>query len=331
MDEKDKNTLKEPDFAALANKKTMSMGGKITNIVLVLICLVLAAAVIYKMFSDKEEIGPGFNQASVSTGVINVSVAAAEHKDFINSSRVNGEVVSTGQEFSVYPEISSTGTVTEVLVKKGDRVKAGDTIAYVDASRPGVSYKSGPVTVKADGVITDVAVIPGSTVSSSSAIATVNPDAELVVQTYIPERFLSTVRVGMPATFESVAYEGIQYNGVVTYISPTLSSSSRTADVELALLDEDTLLKPGMFVKIILQTERIEDALVVPTDALETYLDEDVVFVAKDGKAVRTPVVTGSNNNSEVVILSGLSEGDLVITAGTVANGSSINIVGGDD
>lgn len=331
MDEKDKNTLEEPDFAALADKKTMSLGGKITNIILVLVCIALAAAIVLKTYSDKEELGPGFNPASQASGVINVSVAEAERTTFINTSRVNGEVVSTGKEFSVYPEISSTGTVTEVLVKRGDRVKAGDTIAYVDASRPGVSYKSGPVTVKADGIITEVSVIPGSTVSASTAIATVNPDAELVVQTYIPERFLSTVTEGMSATFESVAYEGTQYNGVVTYISPTLSSTSRTADVELSLLEQDSLLKAGMFVKVILQTEHIDNALVVPSDALDTYLDEDVVYVARNGQAVRTPVTIGSNNTSQAVILSGLSEGDLVITAGTVTNGSSINIVGGDD
>ena len=330
MDEKDKKNLEEPDFAALANNKKLSKAGVLTNIILVLVCVVLAAAIIFKMYSDKGDIGPGFREETAS-GTINVSVAKAERGTFINSSRVNGEVVSTGQEFSVYPEISSTGTITEVLVKKGDHVKAGDTIAYVDASRPGISYKSGPVTVKADGIVTDVPVITGSTVSSSTAVATVSPDAELVVQTYIPEKFLSTVKEGMSATFESVAYEGTQYKGVVTYISPTLSTSSRTADVELKLLDQDTLLKAGMFVKVILQTEYIENALVVPVDALETYLDDDIVYVVKDGKAVRTTVTIGSRSPDTAVILSGLQEGDMVITAGTVTNGSSVNVVGGND
>lgn len=330
MDEKDKKNLAEPDFAALAKKKSLSVAGRITNIVLVLICLVLAAAIIYKLYSDKQAAGPGMVQQS-ETGIINVSAVEAEVTTFINTSRVNGEVVSTGQDFSVYPEITSTGTITEVLVKKGDHVEAGDTIAYVDASRPGVSYKSGPVTVKVSGIVTEVNIIPGSTVSSSTALIDVSPDAELVVQTYIPEKFLGTVKEGMTATFESVAYEGTQYKGIVTYISPTLSVSSRTADVELALLDTGTLLKAGMFVKVILQTEHIDNALVVPVEALDTYLDDDIVYAVKDGKAVRTVVTVGSRSSEMAVILSGLQAGDLVITAGTVTNGSSVNVVGGRD
>ena len=83
----------------------------------------------------------------------------------------------------------------------------------------------------------------------------------------------------------------------------------------------------GMYIKLNLETEHIDNAMIVPSAALDTYLGDDVVYVVEDGAAVRKTVETGSSNDTETVILSGLDEGELVITAGNVTNGTPVNVV----
>ena len=106
---------------------------------------------------------------------------------------------------------------------------------------------------------------------------------------------------------------------------PSISTSSRTADIKLDIDGDTDGLKTGMYVKLYLETERIEDALMVPSAALGEYIGDDVVYAAVDGKAVRKIVTPGSDNGTEAVILEGLEPGELVITAGNITDGTAIN------
>ena len=70
-----------------------------------------------------------------------------------------------------------------------------------------------------------------------------------------------------------------------------------------------------------------EDVITVPSNALTEVLDGSIVYKVVDGKAVRTPVTTGSSNDTRTVITSGINPGDMIITAGTVSDGSSVNVL----
>ena len=82
-----------------------------------------------------------------------------------------------------------------------------------------------------------------------------------------------------------------------------------------------------MYVKLYLETERIDNALIVPSAALDEYIGDDIVYTAEDGTAARKIVTVGSDNGTEAVILDGLEAGELVITAGNVTDGSIVNAI----
>ena len=321
------NKIKEPDFAELAAmKKSPSGASRLTTVVLLLLCIILTGAVLYKMFSappaEKE-------LAASNTGLaaVNVSASPARIGDFIRISRMNGEIRRAGNDIMIYPDISSTGTVTEVLIDEGDTISTGDTVAYIDSSRPGSSYKTSPVIAKAGGIVTDVNVSEGERISSSTAIATITSNDDLVIKASIPEKFIGTLRRGMTAEFETVAYPGRIYKAVLTYIAPSVDPASRTTDIELAISGDVSGLMSGMYIKLNLETEHQSDVLMVPASAIDGYLGDDVVFLADNGTARRQVVTIGSSNGTDTVILSGLSEGDLVITAGNVTDGTAISVV----
>ena len=325
MDEKKNETI---DFKALAENRNRSKGGKLVTAILLLICIALAVSIIMKMYSEAESLTlTAAKQEDTFSAVVNVSVAEASYGTFSKLSRINGEISREGNDITVLPDIMSSGVVTEILVKEGDRVSAGDTVAYIDPSRPGQNYMASPVTAKASGIVSNLAVSVGETVSASSPIITLTDNEDLIITASIPEKFLATVKNGMTAEFESVAYPGHVYTGVLSYISPSLNKATRSADIKIEITGDTSGLMEGMYVKINLETEHIENAMMIPTASLETYLGEPVVYKAVDGEAVRQTVTTGSSNDTETVILSGLEEGDLVVTAGNVTNGTLINIV----
>ena len=327
MSDEQKKTVEEPDFEKLAKTTAPSKFNKIITIILLAICIVLAAFIIFRMYSESSGQALSAPVAENLTSAVNVSAEPAAIKDFVRISRLNGEVKRSGDSIAVYPDISTTGTVTEILVSRGDSVKAGDTIAYVDPSRPGASYKISPVIAKVDGIVNDIPVAVGQTVSASQPIITVAGTSDLVVEASVPEKFLGTIAEGMSATMETVAYPGRLYTGTLTYIAPTVDSVTRSSEIEIELTGDTTGLKEGMYIRLNLETEHIDDALIVPESALDTYLGDDIVYLADNGTARRVIVTTGSTNGTETVITSGLSEGDMVITAGNVMDGTAISVV----
>ena len=326
MSDENKKTVEEPDFEKLAKTTAPSKFNKIVTLILVAICVILAAFIIFRMVSTAPDRQLAAPVADNAVATVNVSAEPAYTGTFSKVSRLNGEVRRAGDSIAVYPDAQS-GTVTEVLVKRGDRVSVGDTVAYIDPSRPGASYKTSPVIAKVSGIVTDIPVAVGQTVSASQPIITVAGTSDLVVEASVPEKFLGTIAEGMSATMETVAYPGRLYTGTLTYIAPTVDSVTRSSEIEIELTGDTTGLKEGMYIRLNLETEHINDALIVPESALDTYLGDDIVYLADNGTARRVIVTTGSTNGTETVITSGLSEGDMVITAGNVMDGTAISVV----
>ena len=268
----------------------------LVTLVLLAICVALAVAVITEMKAPAETLQVTEGESS---SAVNVGTKVVAYEPF----------------------------VTAVYVRRGDIVEPGDVVAMIDASVPGSRYMASPVTAKVGGEISDVSVTVGQKISTSTVIATIVSDKTLYVEANIPEKYMGTLKNGMTATFTSVAYPDRTYTGVVRYISPTVSPTNRSVAIELELDGDITDLKEGMYVSINLVTEQVESAITVPTTAIVSYIDSSIVYVVNNNIATRRVVTTGSNNDTDTVITSGLELGDVVVVEGTVADGTAVNIV----
>jgi RND family efflux transporter MFP subunit len=109
-----------------------------------------------------------------------------------------------------------------------------------------------------------------------------------------------------------------------------VNSANRTVEISLTPDTNDPRIKPGMFATVDLVIREQKNTFVLPKSAVKTYNDTRVVYIIdKGGTARRTEVTTGLSNDSEVEILSGISAGDQVITAGAVTDGSPVRIAAG--
>jgi len=244
-----------------------------------------------------------------------------------------GDVASVN-EVMVLPD--QAGKITNILVKVGDMVRQGDTIAYVNPLRAGVVYNDSPVKAPINGRITSLPVTVGSTVSQSSSVAKVARTDDLEIRINIAERFISRISNGQKATVTFDAYPSVEFTAKIFEVSPVLDTATRTMGVKLRLTPPDSRVKVGMYGRVKLVTDSVKNAIVLPVTALVTRDGKDYVFVITSPKSGDNaavvgikPVTKGILVDNQVEITKGLEAGDEVVIKGqTLLNdGAKVNIV----
>lgn len=153
-------------------------------------------------------------------------------------------------------------------------------------------------------------IMPGMTVFRIADLSTVWLEAEVF------EKDLALVREGQRATATFEAYPGRTFDARVTYVYPSVSMETRTGRIRLELPNPGLALRPGMYADIQLDVPAGPPLVVVPRSAVLSTGERSVVFVeASDGTLVPREVTTGRAVGREVAILSGVSEGDRVVSS----------------
>jgi membrane fusion protein, multidrug efflux system len=287
---------------------------KIPGLLITLAVLIIAAGVVFlltqKSNAKKEQTATEENDEQIFA--VNTTLAVeGQIRDYLY---VNGDIIA--QEFvDIYPD--TAGKITEILSELGDYVRKGDILAYIDPSRPGMNFAKSPVNSPISGTITSFPGTIGSTVTQQAPMATIGDLANLQVRTYISERKISHIALGMPAELTFEAYPGEIFSAVITELSPVVDPSSRTMEIKLDLISRDKRIKSGMFSKIKITTSVKEDIVKIPSDCINERFGEKFVYVISiDGIAERRNITEGIRINDISEILSGLSIDEQVVIQG---------------
>ncbi|PZO10795.1 MAG: efflux transporter periplasmic adaptor subunit [Lysobacteraceae bacterium] len=202
-----------------------------------------------------------------------------------------------------------------------ESAKAGFELAQLELSNTNIVA---PIS----GVIAQRMIKPGNLMALNAPAFRIVDVSQLEAVLNVPERELATLRAGMPLRMAVDAIPGKTFTGRVDRISPVVDSGSGTFRVVCAFEGGGTL-RPGMFGRIEIVYDQRRDALTMPRVALLDDEGEPAVFVVRDKKAVRTPVVLGYINGELAEVRGGLKEGDDVVTAGKVAirDGSEVEVI----
>ncbi len=108
------------------------------------------------------------------------------------------------------------------------------------------------------------------------------------------------------------------YRAEITAIDPESDKMTHGFNVRAVITGHsDQQLKPGMYIRVNIPLDSCKQGITIPESALERYGDSEyVVRITKENKAVRTPVVSGYRSGGLVEIMSGLLDGDTVVTEG---------------
>lgn len=154
----------------------------------------------------------------------------------------------------------------------------------------------------------------GAFLKEGQAITTITDLSQLKVDFSLPQEYLSSVKLNANV---KLLIQKDTINAKIYAIDPVVNSESRTIHVR-ALLKQNSNKKimPGAFAEVLVATNFVGDALLVPTQAVVPEINDQTVYVYKNGKAVRKTVILGSRTADMVRIIKGISSGDTVITTG---------------
>lgn len=187
--------------------------------------------------------------------------------------------------------------------------------AAFDGAATRLSYAR--ITAPFSGIITKRYLDPGALVTPSSSILFTLMDLdEMKIIVNVLEQDIPRVSMGSEATVRVDAFPGKTFTGHVTKFSQAVDLATRTMPVEIDIPNPDHLLRPGMFSSVSLIVGQQKDAITLPTQALLHDDQGSYVYIAQQDTSYRVPVTTGIEQESRMVILTGLTGTENVITTG---------------
>jgi membrane fusion protein (multidrug efflux system) len=174
-----------------------------------------------------------------------------------------------------------------------------------------------PIVSPIKGRIIDKPIEVGSVVSAKQLLLTVADLNQLIIRTAVSELLLPKLKLGQKISIRLDAYPGQEFNGTVSLISPQVNPATRTGEIEVRVGDVAGRLKPGMLATLTIVTERKENALAIPSDALIVNASgQNIVFAAQDSIAHQRAITTGLTTKTQTEVLDGLKPGDKVVVMG---------------
>lgn len=302
-----------PEEREMEKKKKGRTGFIIIIVVLVLVLLGTVGFGVMKKMGGAE--GPGGAPAAEIEEEVVFAVNTTESVlgPIADYFLINGEVISAS---SVDTYADAQGILARLYVGLGDYVRANQIIAEIDPSRPGLNYALSPVKARVSGTVTALPLDRGDAVSPQVPVATIGDLNRLQVVTSVPERFISRIRIGMPAEVSLEAWPGHVITLAVNQINPVVDPASRTMEIKMDIPAGQDKAKAGMYAEIRLTTDEKDEVVKVPADTVLRRLGETFVYVVEGDNAVKKNVVPGITLGGVVEIIEGLEAGEKVVYQG---------------
>lgn len=220
------------------------------------------------------------------------------------------------------------------LISEGDFDKLKYELEALEASynlaRLELDYTLIRAPIK--GVISRRFVRIGNTVDVGDAVFRVTSLDPLVAYLYVPEREYRRIEPGKPVGIQFDALGDTPIVASVTRMSPVVDPETGTFKLTIEISDDTGRIKPGMFARIGVVVDQRENALRIPRGALLEDDSTTSVYVVADGIATRRDVETGYSDRGMVEIVSGLNDGERVVTVGQLGltDGARVSIIGED-
>lgn len=169
------------------------------------------------------------------------------------------------------------------------------------------------------GVIINRNVEEGTHIKAGTNILQIADLSKIWVNASIYDYELPWIKKGQPVTMSLSYLPGEQFTGYIDYIYPTLDEKARDVNVRIVFPNTNLELKPGMYANIDIKGKTISDALFIPDEAVIHSGTRNIVFVAGNSGTFEPRNVKlgveGGDNNQYIQVLSGLNQGEKIVTS----------------
>jgi HlyD family secretion protein len=226
--------------------------------------------------------------------------------------QAQGALTTAQRHLDALNQVSQRETI------RGAQAQMNAAKAHYDNAAVQLSYAQ--IRSPINGVVADRSVYAGEMPASGTPIISIVDISQVVARANIPVKEASLIKVGRPARISGP--EG-DLAGNVTVVSPSVDANTTTVEVWVQVANPGEKLKPGASVRVAIIAETIQNTIVIPTAALLNADDggQKVMVVTTDatGKistAHERRVSVGIRQGPRVQIVSGLQDGDQVVTSG---------------
>lgn len=233
------------------------------------------------------------------------------------------------RELSRLQRLVGTGAITSVRLQEAEFALRS---AELEVAQAEYDLRRRVVRAPFSGRIGLIDVETGQRVGSQGAIATITDRSSLLIDYRVPERVIPELSVGQTVSVTPLALDGVTLDGKVRAIDTIVDRNSRTLRVQAILNNTNDTLRGGMafFVRMRFSGETLPT---VDPLSVQWSRDGSFVWVVREGKAARVPVLIRQRTASTVLVEGDLAEGEMVVTEGlqNLRPGATVNIFNPDE
>ncbi|CDQ38334.1 efflux RND transporter periplasmic adaptor subunit [Virgibacillus salexigens] len=252
--------------------------------------------------------------------VIPVETEEATEGDIVIEKTIYGR---TAPSASTPVMVQNPGEIDSLEVQNGDQVEEDDVIATIQTP-------AGKQNIRASkaGEIAQLSVSEGGIASTEEPLAIITD--------------LQTIQLNFTVTSDvrglveredklNVDIDGNQYKAEVSSVG-TMPDDTGLYPIEATVNNDEEDLIAGLTAKLHIPEERINSAIIVPTEAIEEANNESFVYVIKDNEAIRTVVTPKETQSDKTAIEGEVKAGDQIVINGqlSLSDGSQVNVVKGE-
>lgn len=269
--------------------------------------------------------------ADVKKGNLLLELQAEDDKAHLDALKATASLARI--TFERDSNLVKTNAVSQQTVDtdKGNLANAEALVAQQQAL---VNYKS--IAAPFSGRLGIRQVDLGQYLAAGTTIVTLQQIDPIFVDFYLPQQALAQIKVGQEVTGKVDTYPNKTFVGQIAAINSLVDTTTRNVQVRATMQNHENLLLPGMFATIEIDTSAPQKFVTLPQTAIAYNSYGNIVYLidekGKDDKgqprlaARQTFVTTGATRGDQVAVLSGVKDGDVVVTAGQIKlrNGSPV-------
>lgn len=220
-------------------------------------------------------------------------------------------------------QLKDTYSLTTGQIAKENKTSANLGVQQAQAQRDSVATQleiarktldDTNVTAPISGVVSYKGVyVNGMATPSAPAYTIVNTN-NVTIEAKVSEKAIAAINKG-DAVDINIAALGQPFVGHISAVAPAADQTG-TFQVKITVNNQDGKIKPGMFAELSFIIDESNNTVVLPRNTVMQSDDGYYVYIAQNDRAVKVPVTVGIDNGAEIEVLTGLKQGDNVVTKG---------------
>jgi RND family efflux transporter MFP subunit len=308
--------------------------GKVSKILADLGDRVKAGGVLIQLDHEKQEYNLDQQKATLARALAQYGAPDAQHLPEIEKTpdvqKANADLGQAKQAFDRADQLFKRKLVPQQTLDDADATLQSKRASYdsslQNAKNLRASIQASEASMKLadrqlrdtdirspfDGIVEKRLVNLGELVKTQMPVMAVVRVDPLKVIAEIPEKMAPWISTGQPVQLHVDAYPDKTFTGKVSRISPAVNTATRAFPFEALVPNGDTLLKPGTFARVHIESGKLDDVMTLSFTSLQYRYGVNRVFLVDGGKLTARELKVGDRLGDRIEILTGVKAGDRV-------------------